>query len=242
MARRRERPEPPKKDPSRVMFLSLNMILLAFFILLVALSQPDRTREAELAIQVRKAFQSFGGAYLGLGRFLEQTGVSRERSLLESPREVERFLGELMYFIEQNDDANELSYEITSEGLTIHLTEDFAFREGSESLLEANQRLLDRLQNLILRTTNPVRIEGHTDNRDIRTNRIMDKWELSAARAMSVFRYLTRTGEVPPERFTVVGYGDTRPIATNLTATGRAQNRRVTVSLVGRLRRAGESQ
>ena len=240
MAQRRERPEPPKKDPSRVMFLSLNMILLAFFILLVALSQPDRTREAELAIEVRKAFQSFGGAYLGLGRFLEQSGVSRERNPLESTREVERFLGELMLFIEQNEAANELSYEITGEGLTIHLTEGFAFREGSDELLEVNRGLLDRLYNLILRTNNPVRIEGHTDNRDIRTNRIQDQWELSAARAMSVFRYHPRTGELPPERFAVVGYGGTRPIATNLTAAGRAQNRRVTVTLVGRLRRAGE--
>ncbi len=242
MAQRKPKPQAPQKDPSRVMFLSLNMILLAFFILLVALSQPDKEKEAELAIEVRKAFQSFGGAYLGLGSFLEERGVSREESALESTRLVERFLDELTRYIEENEEARELSYEISSEGLTIHFTEAFTFREGSAELAQRKPVLLDRLHGLILRTTNPVRIEGHTDNRDIRTTHVRDKWELSAARAMTIFRHFTASGELPPARFTVVGYGDTKPLATNLTESGRAQNRRVTVTLVGRLRRVGEGQ
>ena len=242
MAQRKPKQEEPEKDPSRVMFLSLNMILLAFFILLVALSQPDRTKEAELAIQVRKAFQSFGGAYLGLGRFLEQRGVSRDRNVLENTQLVEKFLGELTLFIEQNEQARELSYEITSEGLTIEIPDAFAFREGTDELLKVNEPLLHSMIDLIRRTTNPVRIEGHTDSRDVRTNRILDNWELSAARALAVYRYFIRTGEIPPSRFSVVGYGDTRPIASNLTEAGRARNRRVTITLVGRLRPVGENR
>jgi chemotaxis protein MotB len=242
MARRIRKPEGPQRDPSRVLFLSLNMILLAFFILLVALSQPDRTKEAELAIEVRKAFQSFGGAYLGLGRFLEQRGVDRERNLLESTQLVERFLGELTLFVEENEAARELSYEIRSEGLTIHVPEAFAFREGSDALRSVNEPLFNSIQDLILRTTNPVRIEGHTDNRDVRTNRILDQWELSAARAMAVFQRFTRSGEVPAERFTVVGYGGSQPLESNLTEAGRARNRRVTITLVGRLRPVGEGR
>ena len=242
MAQRKAKPEPPPKDPSRVLFLSLNMILLAFFILLVALSQPNETKEAQLLIEVRKAFQSFGGAYLGLGGFLEERGTSRDKNPLESTQLVEKFLGELTLFIEQNDQARELSYQIDREGLTIHLTERFLFQEGSTTLSLMDERLLSTLYDLILRTTNRVRIEGHTDNQDIRTDRIQDKWELSAGRAMAVFRYFTRSGELPPSRFTVVGYGDTRPLASNLTEAGRAQNRRVTVTLIGQLHRVGEAR
>lgn len=240
MARQTRKPEEPVRDPSRILFLCLNFILLAFFILLVALSQPNRTKEAELLIEVRKAFQSFGGPYLGLGRFLEERGVSRERNPLESTRLVERFLGELTLFIQENEEAQELSYQITSEGLTIHLSEAFTFKEGSDQLLQRNLALMNSIHDLILRTTNPVRIEGHTDNRDLRTERIRDNWELSAARAMTVFRFLTETGEIPASRFSVVGYGDRRPLASNLTASGRNRNRRVTITLVGRLRRVGE--
>lgn len=236
MAKRRKKEEPPERDPSRIMFLSLNMILLAFFILLVALSQTDKKKEAELAIEVRKAFQSFGGAYLGLGRFLEERGVSQEQNPLETTQEIERFLGELAVFIQRSDQKRELSYDISSQGLTVHLTEAFTFAEQSDELLKESGVLLNSLQELILRTTNPVRIEGHTDNRDVRTARFRNKWELSAARAMAVFRVLTANGKIPASRFSVVGMADQKPLATNLTAGGRAKNRRVTITLVGRLR------
>ena len=101
---------------------------------------------------------------------------------------MERFLGELTRFIQENEEAQELSYQITSEGLTIHLSEAFTFVEGSDQLLQRNLAPMNSIHDLILRTTNPVRIEGHTDNRDLRTERIRDNWELSAARAMTVFR------------------------------------------------------
>jgi len=240
MAQHRPKSEEPERDPARVLFLSLNMILLAFFILLVALSQVNRSKQAELAIQVRKAFQSFGGGYLSLGPFLEQRGVSRKRSALESTQAVERFLGELSLFIEQNQQAKELSYEITGQGFTVQIPDAFLFREGTDELLPVDKPLLHSVIDLIRRTTNPVRIEGHTDDRDVRSNRILDNWELSAARAMAVFRYISRVGNLPADRFSVVGYGDTRPIASNLTAAGRAKNRRVTITLVGRLRPVGE--
>ena len=240
MAKMKKKPEGPPKDPSRVMFLSLNMILLAFFILLVALSQPNKTKEAELLIEVRKAFQSFGGAYLGLGRFLEERGVDRERNPLESTREVEKFLGELTRFIAENEEAKELSYDISKEGLTVHLSERFAFAEGQDRILERGLPVFNALYELILRTTNPVRIVGHTDNRDVRSNRILDNWELSAARAMAVFRFCTAGGEIPIERFAMEGRGAQQPLSTNLTASGRTTNRRVTVTMVGALQRVGE--
>ena len=242
MAERKPKQEEPQKDPARVLFLALNMILLAFFILLVALSQPDRTKEAELAIEVRKAFQSFGGAYLGLGRQLEQRGVSRDRNPLETTQQIERYLGELTTFIVENELDQELSYEITYEGLTIYISDAFAFREGSDQLLETSEPLFRHVYDLVRRTANPVRIEGHTDNRDIRTERIQDAWDLSAGRALAVLRYLTRDGVIPPGRFSVTGYGKTRPVASNLSEAGRARNRRVAVTLLGRLRRVGETE
>ena len=61
MARRPKKIEEEKKDLTRTLFLSLNLILLAFFILLVALSEPNKTKEAEILKQVQKAFRTFGG-------------------------------------------------------------------------------------------------------------------------------------------------------------------------------------
>ena len=237
MLKRRKKEEEKKNDPTRVLFLALNLILLAFFILLVALSEPNKTKEAEILKEVQKAFRSFGGAYLTLGRFLEERGVSREKSPIENTEEVEEFLGELTRFIQENDQARELSYQITSEGLTVHLSEKFAFASGSDKLVKRSTVLLNTLLNLIERTTNPVRIEGHTDNRDLVNSKYRNHFELSAARAMRVFQFFMAGGQISPRRFSVVGFGSQKPLSTNLLDSGRAKNRRVTVTLVGRLRR-----
>ncbi|MEE8394510.1 MAG: OmpA family protein, partial [bacterium] len=123
-----------------------------------------------------------------------------------------------------------------SEGIFIHVAETASFREGSAELLDQGIPLYNNILNLILRTSNTVRIEGHTDNADIRSSEARDNWDLSARRAMAVFRFFTTSGEVPESRFSVVGYGKQRPLVSNLTEAGRARNRRVTVVFVGKLK------
>lgn len=243
MARPRKKQQVGRqRDAALIMFLSLNMILLAFFILLSALSAPNETKEAELAIEVRRAFQSFGGSFLGLGSFAATDGISRDQNPIEDSENLEAYLGELTRFLEENKETKAVSYEVTSEGLIIHISEKFSFKPGSADLLEEGQPLYNSIYNLIVRTSNPLRIEGHTDNLPIQTNVIRDNWELSAKRALSVFRFFTASGEVPSSRFKVVGRGARRPLASNLTEAGRDRNRRVSVVFEGKLRRVGEEQ
>ena len=77
-----------------------------------------------------------------------------------------------------------------------------------------------------------VVIEGHTDNiRPSSGKKYMDNIELSFLRANAVALQLVKSG-IALERISVIGYGDTRPIASNNTSEGRARNRRVEVKLV----------
>jgi chemotaxis protein MotB len=242
MALRKKRPiAERKRDASTIMFLALNMILLAFFILLVALSAPNVTKEAELRIEVKKAFQSFGGSFLGLGAFVTERGISREENPITDTEKVEALLGELTQFVEENEEVKAISYEITSEGLSIHVSDDLAFAPGATEISEKGLPIYNRIYTLIARTTNKVRVEGHTDNVPIRAPAIRDNWELSAKRALAVFRFFTASGEIPQNRFQVMGRGMSRPQASNLTGEGRAQNRRVSVVFLGSLTRVGES-
>ena len=239
MAKRVKKFEGRKRNPTQMMFLALNMILLAFFILMVALSQPNKTKEAEVAMQVQKAFRTYGGTFLGLGTFVEQTGVSADENL-ESSRELEQFLGEVSHFVEENKEDKTLSYEIVAEGLIINISEKFSFEPRSSEIVAQSMPLFDSIYNLMLRTTNKVRIEGHSDNVPIRGVTFRDNWQLSAQRAMSVFKYFTAKGEIEPARFAVAGYGPHRPLASNLTESGRQRNRRVTIVFQGKLRRADQ--
>lgn len=83
-----------------------------------------------------------------------------------------------------------------------------------------------------------IRIEGHTDNVPIHKhlqNRFATNWELSAARATNVVRFLQQHSGLPPSAFEAVGLGEYHPVADNATATGRAQNRRIEIILYPRV-------
>lgn len=78
---------------------------------------------------------------------------------------------------------------------------------------------------------NDIVVEGHTDDRPIKTKDFPNNFFLSSSRAFSVMEALLREG-VPPERVSGQGYGAVRPVAENNTPEGRAKNRRVEIVLV----------
>lgn len=77
-----------------------------------------------------------------------------------------------------------------------------------------------------------VRVEGHTDNVPIFTERFDSNWELSTARAVRIVKYLIQEGNIAPGRLSAVGYGELRPLVQNDTPEHRARNRRVEIVLV----------
>jgi chemotaxis protein MotB len=72
-----------------------------------------------------------------------------------------------------------------------------------------------------------IRIEGHTDNKQIHTAQFPSNWELSIARASNVLRYFLEGSQIEDRKFSAVGYGEYHPVADNNTREGRAENRRV---------------
>lgn len=97
------------------------------------------------------------------------------------------------------------------------------FETGSDRITPVGRELLDEIL-VILKTFPAVAIEiaGHTDDTGSDENNLL----LSRGRAEAVLAYLVDSGQ-DPGRFVVIGYGETRPIADNETADGRARNRRI---------------
>jgi chemotaxis protein MotB len=80
-----------------------------------------------------------------------------------------------------------------------------------------------------------LRVDGHTDDRPLTGGgQFADNWELSQGRALSVVRYMIEELGFPPQRLAATGFGEYRPVATNLTEAGRAQNRRIELKLTER--------
>ena len=101
-------------------------------------------------------------------------------------------------------------------------------KRGKEVLLELADTLRENKdQNVV--------VEGHTDDVPIGLGLIEKyptNWELSAARAVGVVRFLQEKGWLEPKRLSASGYSYYKPVASNDTAEGRRQNRRIEIILV----------
>jgi chemotaxis protein MotB len=115
--------------------------------------------------------------------------------------------------------------------IEVEIKTDILFPSGSAHLAPYAVDVIQRLGGALAPFPNPIRVEGHTDNKPISTVAFYSNWELSAARAGSVVRVLQGQG-VGPERLAVIGYGEQRPVQSNDTEQGRNANRRVVVVIL----------
>jgi chemotaxis protein MotB len=112
--------------------------------------------------------------------------------------------------------------------LEIEINADILFPSGAGEFAPAAEPVLDKLAEVLKPFPNPIRVEGHTDDRPIRTTEFPSNWELSAARAASVVHQFMRQG-IDPLRLEIVGFGEFHPRQSNDTNEGRNANRRVVV-------------
>ncbi|MFG6176476.1 flagellar motor protein MotB [Halomonas sp. THAF12] len=119
-----------------------------------------------------------------------------------------------------------VSVEHTRQGVTLRIEDRLLFDSGRARVTEGGQRVLARLAERLAGLGGEISVEGHTDSLPIATSRFPSNWELSTGRASAVVRALAAAG-VARERLRAIGYADTRPLAANDDAEGRAANRRV---------------
>ncbi|SDK76320.1 chemotaxis protein MotB [Franzmannia pantelleriensis] len=115
-----------------------------------------------------------------------------------------------------------------AEGISLRVEDNLLFSTAEAELTGGGRDVIESLVALIQRHEGDVSVEGHTDSRPINTPQFPSNWELSSARATAILRYLADEG-VSPSRLRAVGFGDTRPLASNNSTEGRAKNRRVEV-------------
>jgi chemotaxis protein MotB len=119
-----------------------------------------------------------------------------------------------------------ISVRETSEGPVISLRELGFFSIGSAVLLDGSQPVLTLIAKALKKSGYQVRVEGNTDSVPIHNDQFRSNWELSNARAVAVLEALLAYGS-SPNRISAAGYAEYRPLASNDSEQGRAQNRRV---------------
>ena len=244
---RKKHAKPHEEEASEAWLLpysDLMTLLLSLFIALFAISQTDASKMQALA-------QAFSAAFnMGEPSFFEGMGPSTSinaatttgqdsanSAYMKENENLQEAQEKLEQYIKENNLQDQVSTELSEEGLMIRLKEKALFASGSADLQEQAEQIVPVIAGLLASLPERVTISGHTDNMPIATAQFPSNWELSSARAVSLMRGLM--GAQPslnPARFSALGCSEYRPISSNDTDEGRAQNRRVEVFIARSMR------
>lgn len=188
---------------------------------------------ANAALEASEAKEEESQAKIAsLGRRLNAALVQRVQEL---SRYRSDFFGRLREILSQRSD-------ISVVGDRFVFQSEVLFDSGSEDINPAGEQELEKLAEAIQELSAQIpdeinwvlRVDGHTDARPLSgTGRLRNNWELSAARAISVVRYLIEKG-VEPKRLVAAGFGEFQPLEEGETPDALAKNRRIELKLTER--------
>jgi chemotaxis protein MotB len=119
--------------------------------------------------------------------------------------------------------------------LTLDVIDKILFASGRAEVTKEGLAVLKRVIDILKNVQDKaIRIEGHTDNVRIKgslARQYPTNWELSAARAINVTKYLQQQG-IPATLLSATAFGEYKPLAGNITSEGRAKNRRIAIILL----------
>jgi chemotaxis protein MotB len=259
MSRRRKRSQAHSNHERwLVSYADFITLLFAFFVVLYASAQVDQRKVGKLALAIQVAFQELGVfpasttqipldindpmPFSTVQAIQNVERVSELGSVASSPKDslagssdetdLSTLRSELEQALHGEIALHQVSLHRETDGLVVSLREFGFFDSGSATIKPQALPAVDRIASILAIRTYQLRIEGHTDNIPIHTAQMASNWELSTARATELVRLLIEGHRLAPERLAAAGYAQYHPIASNLTAQGRAQNRRVDIVIL----------
>lgn len=231
-----------------VSFADFMTLLFALFVVLFAISSVDQEKLKVVADSMGSAF----GVMDSAGTTIVDGNPEKSKIVAPVIAEVDssplnqkqqKLIKRLEEMAKLNPSmASAIELREEARGIVIQLQDTRLFASGSAEL---RPEVLPELKQVIQEVSDlkqPVRIEGHTDNVPINGGRYASNWDLSSARANQVLRFFLSQSKIPAADFSVAGYGEFRPIASNATEQGRAKNRRVDIVILNQQASKNEPQ
>jgi len=207
-------------------------------------ASADADQQRQLAAQLAKAREKLEQEKVAASLDAEQARkysaqLEQEKTALEAQKSaLEKKSAEyeaLATSLDGEIKAGRIQVSELKGKLTVRMAEKVLFPSGSATVSKAGKETLEKIAVAFKDVkSRMIRVEGHTDNVPIKTERFPSNWELSSARAIAVVRILQDQG-VEPTLLGAAGYASYQPVAPNDSADGRAQNRRIEISLAAPL-------
>ncbi len=209
-------------------FSDLCTLLLTFFVLLLSFSTMDIIKFKQMMGSMEKAF----------GYQTQTTGQFEAKATTPVTVQLSEQENKMLDYMEIGDKIKEsakekgldkyIEIEVNKNGVLMRLKGDISFPPGKAVISKKVKPLLDKIAEILKEHPDyKLKVMGHTDNIPIKSPKYDSNWELSAARAVQVIKYLIEKYKINPKRLEAVGYADTRPLVPNTTPENRAKNRRV---------------
>jgi chemotaxis protein MotB len=162
---------------------------------------------------------------------LQQKVQETEKELLTLRSTQDELLGEL----KQEIADKQVQVERIKDQLRVDMVDEVLFDSGEAKLKPAGVEVLKKVGAVLKKTSNRrIEVQGHTDNVPIRgvlAKTFATNWELSAARATNVARFLQDEAQVDPAMLSASAFSEYQPRATNDSDEGRRSNRRIEILL-----------
>lgn len=202
-----------EQDSWMVAYLDLMTLLLAFFVIMGALSHAKAGVNLQ-GKQKEVQTKATPGKPVAMDASVKRHG--QKSGMSESMQKI----------IGSNSLGGLVDVHVDPGQVRLQMDAQLLFPPGSDELKPEGLAALTKLAKVLRDSDTKINVEGHSDNIPINTERFHSNWALSAARAVSVVEQLINLG-LPPEKLHASAYGDTRPRASNASPEGRAKNRRV---------------
>jgi len=255
------RHEPHEEHPDESWLLpysDLMTLLLALFITLFAMSSLDASKFQQMAAAMNAAFTG-GTGVLDQNAMEETSGQTpksddnetpasaaspadntqksreslREKLKQQEQENLEKLKKQLDSYIKNNGLSQQLATKLNQSQLSITISDNTLFASGRATVKPESRILAKSISNILQQFPNyDIIVSGHTDNIPISNSQYESNWNLSSDRALNFMKILLLNNKLDPRKFSAIGYGQYRPVASNATNLGRAENRRVEVSII----------
>jgi chemotaxis protein MotB len=232
-----------------ISFADFITLLFSLFVVLYAFARADQRKQVQVTAAIDTAFRSLGI----FGEISRKPGKNPGKATAEqaaipmnivmgeevlSPAQIksdlDRIRRDLTQRLSNQVAQHTVSIQMGRDGLVISLREAGFFNSGSATPRPETLPTLRQIAASLSHSPYDLRIEGHTDNIPMHNAEFDTNWELSSARATRIARLFLELKAIPPERLSAAGFAEFHPVASNATAEGRAENRRVDLLVMPR--------
>ncbi len=221
-------------------------LLLALFIVLFALSSINEKKFLAFRLGLTQTFNPSAIPTSGGSGMLQPTSIVSRPGTNPSPHPVlggtraptsatpsYRILEQIRAALRRAGLARDATVVLTDRGVVVQILADRVFfSTDSANFGPIGDEVIDTISAVVRSDTNPIQVQGFTDNQPITGGPYSSNWELSAARAANVVNRMNVVDGISEQRLTAVGYGQTHPQVPNTSSSNLAKNRRVDVVIL----------